>query len=186
MAPDPDTESLPEGPGAGPGGSENAPGAEETPDFREGLPLALDPAAESTDASLPGFLARPSGAPVYHGFQVVDAVVVEGFRIGLISEMSEEDYGDAFVIAPDGSRAGLVWEQSSTPRFAEVAPFDEARWGVWGVGVPFPMSSPETVRRNLEHLLPDLKQRWAAWRDAEPEGPDRDVRGRRRWWRLFR
>jgi hypothetical protein len=33
-----------------------------------GRPLAVDRQAESADPGLPAFLARPPGAPVYHGF----------------------------------------------------------------------------------------------------------------------
>ena len=76
----------------------------------EGHLLALDPSADSTNPDLPGFLAPPSGAPVYHGFPVLDDVEVEGFRLGVISnweaEPSMQD-GDAFVVAPDNSRCGL-------------------------------------------------------------------------------
>jgi len=32
--------------------------------------------------------------------------------------------GDAFVIAPDGSRAGLVWEASDKPYFQEIMPVE--------------------------------------------------------------
>lgn len=73
-------------------------------------PLALDASARSADPDVPAFLARPKGEPVYHGFPVVEGVEVEGFRLGMIADLeSSPEDGDAFVIAPDGSRAGLVW-----------------------------------------------------------------------------
>lgn len=41
-----------------------------------------------------------------------------------------DTWGDAFVVAPDGSRAGLVWEsQVSDPFFNEVLAPDDDRWG---------------------------------------------------------
>lgn len=72
-------------------------------------PLILDASAESANPHRPAFLARPEGTPVYHGFPVVEGVEVDGFRLGMITdfESSPED-GDAFVVAPDGDRAGLV------------------------------------------------------------------------------
>jgi hypothetical protein len=96
-------------------------------DQRDGLPLSLDPAA-SSDESVPGFLARPEGAPVYHGFTVLEGVEAEGFRLGTISALGPDDYGDAFVIAPDGSRAGLVWEVGESREVNEVSGLEPGRW----------------------------------------------------------
>jgi hypothetical protein len=75
----------------------------------QGRPLALDPNARSASPTEPAFIARPEGAPVYHGFQALPDVVVEGFTFGKITDFEAGpcDVGDAFVIAPDGSRAGL-------------------------------------------------------------------------------
>src|SRR5215471_7260085 len=99
-------------------------------EFPVGRPLALDPLAESASQTEPAFIARPVGAPVYHGFQVLSDVVVEGFTFGKISDFESEpcDEGDAFVIAPDNSRAGLVWEISDEPRFKEICAPDTGRW----------------------------------------------------------
>ena len=65
---------------------------------------------------------------------------MEGFRLGMISdfESSPED-GDAFVIASDGSRAGLVWCFGDANSFEEVCPMEVDRWGVWAVTFPEPM-----------------------------------------------
>ena len=87
-----------------------------------GRPLALDPRAKSADPNLPAFLAPPEGAPVYHGFSILEGITVDGFRLGKITdfEAGRSDAGDAFVVAPDGSRAGLVWEISKERHFSEV------------------------------------------------------------------
>jgi hypothetical protein len=106
------------------------------------------------------------GAPVYYGFVVLDDVTVDGFTLGKITAFEAEpcDEGDAFVIAPNGGRAGLVWEVYDPPYFQEVRPIETGRWGVWGVGFCLPMSSRENARRNLASILPELKLRWAEWK----------------------
>jgi hypothetical protein len=78
----------------------------------KGKPLAIDRNAISASSTEPAFVARPKGALVYHGFVVLEDVSVEGFTFGAITDFEAEpsDTGDAFVVAPDGSRAGLVWE----------------------------------------------------------------------------
>ena len=88
-------------------------------DLPKGRPLAIDATAQSASPTEPAFVARPEGAPVYHGFVVLDDVTADGFTLGKITDFEAEpcDEGDAFVIAPDGSRAGLVWEIHEPPYF---------------------------------------------------------------------
>src|SRR5215471_17666733 len=121
----------------------------------EGRPLALDSAARSASPTEPAFIAPPDGAPVYYGFVVLDDVVVDGFTLGKITdfEAARCDVGDAFVIAPDGSRAGLVWEVSNRTYFQEVCPLDRRRWGVWAVVFPYPMDGRKNGCRNLASIL---------------------------------
>jgi hypothetical protein len=111
-----------------------------------GRPLAVDKNAASADPSAPAFVARPEGAPVYHGFPLLEDVEVDGFRLGVITDFLAvpDTAGDAFVVAPDGSRAGIVWEaECNEPYFTEVLPPDPGRWGVWGVGLSVPLGSKE-------------------------------------------
>ena len=133
---------------------------------RHGRPLTVSQTAQSSSPTEPAFVARPEGAPVYHGFVVLDDVVVDGFTLGKITDWEAEpcETGDAFVIAPDGGRAGLVWEVCDPPYFQEVVPTEANRWGVWGVGFPVPMISRENARTNLESILPQLKSRWTEWK----------------------
>jgi len=129
----------------------------------ESHPLRLDADAQTGDPDLPAFLARPDGAPVYHGFPLLDDVEAEGFRLGMITDWETEqtDSGDAFVEGPDGRRAGLVWSVDSSAQFHEVLPPDRDRNGVWAVSFPFPMRSRDDARRNLTAIVPELKRRWA-------------------------
>jgi hypothetical protein len=135
-----------------------------------GRPLAIDEEAQSTSPGVPGFLAKPSGAPVYHGFRILSDVVVDGFTFGAITDFELEpcDEGDAFVVAPDNSRAGLVWEVARWETFAELYPMDENRWGVWAVSFPFPMTSRQNATLNLKAILPLLKPKWDEWRAGLP------------------
>jgi hypothetical protein len=137
-----------------------------TPTTPVGQPLAVDQSAASASQIEPGFIARPPGAPVYHGFQILNDVTANGFTFGKITDFDAAPslHGDAFVIAPDNSRAGLVWEVSDKPYFQEVCPLEPGRWGVWGVTFPHAMESHDNVRRNLESILPELKKRWEEWR----------------------
>jgi hypothetical protein len=136
-----------------------------------GLPLALDPKASSASATEPAFIAPPAGAPVYYGFAVLDDVNIDGFVFGKITDFEAEpsNYGDAFVVAPDNSRAGLVWEISDNQYFTEVRPIEDGRWGVWAVSFQLPMTNRENVRRNLELIVPTLKQKWEQWRNRSAE-----------------
>jgi hypothetical protein len=130
-------------------------------------PLRLDPDAASASPDEPAFVARPEGAAVYHGFPIIESSAVDGFRLGMITDFvaAPGTYGDAFVVAPDDSRAGLVWESEvSEPYFAEVAPPDADRWGVWGVGVQVPLRTEDDARAFLRELMPELQPRWEAWR----------------------
>ena len=137
-----------------------------TDDTQHGRPLAIDATAQSASPTEPAFIARPDDAPVYYGFVVLDDVIVDGFILGKITDWEAEpsEAGDAFVIAPDGSRAGLVWEVCDPSYFREVMPIEAGRWGVWGVGFRLPMKSRENARINLESILPELKSRWMEWK----------------------
>lgn len=139
--------------------------SDEKDGLRKGRPLALDANAQSANPELPAFLARPDGMPVYHGFPIIDGVEVSGFRIGMISDFeSSPDSGDAYVVAPDGSRAGLVWETADHVGFQEVCPIEKDRWGVWAVWFPEPMQSPDAIQRNLAFILPKLNEKWMLWK----------------------
>ncbi len=132
----------------------------------KGRPLSTDPAVATKSPTEPAFISPPEGAPVYHGFPVLQDVAIDGFILGKITDFEAEpcDEGDAFVIAPDNSRAGLVWDVSQKNNFREVIGFEAGRWGVWEVSFPHPMDTRENAKRNLKSILPTLKQKWEEWR----------------------
>jgi hypothetical protein len=141
-----------------------------------GRPIHQDPEAESADPELPAFIARPERKPVDYGFPVLD-VEVDGFRLGAISGFAIEEldnpdedgtWGDAFVIGPDGRRAGLIWEVERGPAFAPAPGEDDddeslasdERVGVYNVSFPRPMRSLEDARANLAAIVPMLRKEW--------------------------
>jgi hypothetical protein len=103
---------------------------------------------------------------VYYGFPILDDVVVDGFKFGMITdfEAQPDEVGDAFIVAPDDSRCGLNWYVESGERFAEVLPMDVYRWGVWDISFPYPMTSRENIRRNPAAALLKLRPKWEEWR----------------------
>ena len=126
----------------------------------------MDNDAASADPSAPPFVARPENAPVYHGFRMLKDVEVGGFHLGMITNFLAQPgtAGDAFVVAPDGSRAGLVWEaECDEPYITEVLPPSSERWGVWAVGLSIPLRSNADALTYLAALVPELRQRWMAW-----------------------
>lgn len=78
----------------------------------QGRKVVEDSTAASTDPSLPAFLSSPPGSPVYHGFPLLAGSAIDGWMFGVITSPCGDDpceWGDAYVVAPDGSRAGIVW-----------------------------------------------------------------------------
>jgi hypothetical protein len=135
---------------------------------RRGRPLAIDPEAKSAQEGVPAFIARPPDARIYYGFPILGDVQVDGFAFGMISDFEaapDMSEGDAFVVAPDDSRAGLVWEISDKSYFEEVMPIETERWGVWAVSFPYPMRTREDALRNLQTILPKLKEKRELWRE---------------------
>lgn len=68
--------------------------------------------------------------------------------------------GDAFLVAPDGSVCGLVWERPDAIYFEEVQPPESGR--IW---MSEAFDDPELLR----HHLPGLWEQWEAWRGIESQ-----------------
>jgi len=69
-----------------------------------GKPLRLDPKARSANPAHPAFVARPSGAPVYHGFPLIEETNTNGWVYGAITDFE----------APEGAEAGDGYVQAPT------------------------------------------------------------------------
>jgi len=135
--------------------------------------LVLDSNAKSASDTEPAFIARPEGAPVYHGFPVLEDSLTDGWRYGAITTfegVKKEEEGDGFVIAPDGSRAGIVWSLCG-PDFKEIVPPDEGRWGVYAVRFPNAVSSKEDLIENFRAVLPLIKAQYQRVKNRLAETP---------------
>jgi hypothetical protein len=122
-------------------------------------PIKVDESAASADEKLPAFLARPAGAPVYHGFPIVPESETDGWFFGAITEFIDPagcTDGDAYVIAPDGSRAGLVWDVGEGD-IREISPPEKERWGVYQVWFPHPVRTIDDLVSNFRSVLPQLQ-----------------------------
>ncbi len=134
--------------------------------YPQGKPLRLDTEAESADPSLPAFLARPDDAPVYHGFPLLEeSRTADGWCFGMISDPDcpeGRNWGDAFVVAPDNSRAGIIWHVG--PAEIEVScALTENRWGVYALGIPREVHSRQELVEQLQAWLPELRRRHGDW-----------------------
>jgi hypothetical protein len=144
----------------------------------DGQVARQDPSAVSARPDLPAFLAPPAGAPAYHGFPLLPNSEKDGFVFGAITGPragTAASWGDAYVVAPDGSRAGIVWVTEG-PVKEVVLPPDPRRWGVYQFRFEQPVASDAELIRNLHAILPRLKELYAAAKStkAGDESPNVD------------
>lgn len=124
----------------------------------DGKKILVDESAESSSEELPAFLSKPEGAPVYHGFPLIEETYTDGWCYGAITEFIEEggcDSGDGYVQAPDGSRAGLVWVVGEFETTVVCEP-DVGRWGVYGMSFPKVIFSLDDLIYCFRSVLPEL------------------------------
>jgi hypothetical protein len=139
---------------------------EEKRQLLEGQVAREDPSAVSARPGLPAFLAPPAGAPAYYGFPLLPQSEKEGFVFGVItSPRPGATWGDAYVQAPDGSRAGIVWVTES-PVTEVVLPPEPTRWGVYQFHFEPPVDSDADLIQRLHAILPRLKELYAAAKSA--------------------
>ena len=131
-----------------------------------GHPVALDPEAISSDPDLPAFLKPPDGAPVYYGFPLLSGVECDGFKLGMITDFTRESdarEGDLFIVAPDGSRAEIVWCVGPTKRYQANEPPNRGKWGVWQFEFERPLRTIDDAQWALAEMIPLLRPKWEQW-----------------------
>jgi len=129
-------------------------------DIYGGKTILQDPNAESCEPGKPAFLSRPEGTPVYYGFPLIEESRTDGWCFGTITAFEDLDgceYGDGFVEAPDGSRAGLMWEVGDFPVREVIGP-EESRWGVYAVPFPKVVRTVEDLVECFRSVLPELQR----------------------------
>lgn len=107
---------------------------------------------------------------MYTDFEIIKETCMDGFCYGEITDHllnNKEDEclsGDGFVQAPDGSRAGIIWEITDVPSLSICIEPEKDRFGVYYVGFVKPIKTIEDLVFNLKMILPFLKK---AYKEAE-------------------
>jgi hypothetical protein len=131
--------------------------------------MVIDP-TEAADTCIPPFVNRPPGSKPYHGHPLLDECQIDGWQFGVITDPFEPDcelgctIGDAFVEAPDGSRAGLVWMVEDELRFAVLTEPDEDRWGIFVFSVEQPIGNMAQLVEAFTPMVPSLQMLHARYR----------------------
>ena len=78
-------------------------------------------------------------------------------------------YGDGYVVAPDGSYAGLAWATDcpwiiKKTRDGSKSGEPDKFFGVYEVLFKRPVSTPADFAFNLEYILPSLKAKYENWK----------------------
>ena len=108
---------------------------------------------------------RMLGATVMLVDGIYPSATVDGFELGMF--VSYDDCGDAWVKAPDGSVATLIWETGEPAYFKVSIESDENRWGTYAVQQPMPLTNDAEAAAYLAVLLPDLRPRWQEWTQGQ-------------------
>jgi hypothetical protein len=144
--------------------------------IEDGIPLELDTSAASADPKLPAFLARPTDAPCYHGFPLLEeSRTDDGWCFGTISSYDHPgagwNCGDAFVVAPDDTRAGLVWSVGKPMFECIIAPerTRSSRWAVYELTLSKPVRCRADLIAGLTDWLPELRRRFEEWKSSLPD-----------------
>ena len=122
--------------------------------------ITADPGARSDDPETVG--------PIYHGFVIVPETCTDGWCLGAITDFEDPkgcSGGDAFVVAPDGSRADLLWDVGSEP-MQEILPPDPDRWGVYAISFPHVTRTVDDLVAAFRAVLPQLQAKHAQVRAA--------------------
>lgn len=123
--------------------------------------LMQDLSAPKTKKGQPFFI-REKGERVYVGFPLIPETKTNGFTYGAITNFLQPDnekgclFGDGFIQAPDGSRAGLVWQVSDDVHIEQISEPEKDRWGVYSINFPKPIKNLDDLVFNFKKALPLL------------------------------
>jgi hypothetical protein len=101
---------------------------------------------------------------IYSGYPLLMETEIEGFIYGEITDHFDFDeevgctFGDGFVQAPNGTRAGIIWEVDENPYVSiSIAP-EKDRWGVYNVGFVRPIRTMDDLVYNFKTIFPLIKE----------------------------
>jgi hypothetical protein len=109
-------------------------------------------------------IGQKFGGRVYHRYPLILETETDGFIYGEITDhfdFDEEEgctFGDGYVQAPNGSRAGIIWGVSEKPYLNICFEPDVKRWGVYNVGFVKPIKTMEDLIFNFKIVLPMIKE----------------------------
>ncbi|EPY04313.1 hypothetical protein PAALTS15_25739, partial [Paenibacillus alvei TS-15] len=104
----------------------------------------------------------------YDGFPLIIETETDGFIYGEITDHLHYDddvgclTGDGFVQAPDGSRAGVIWQVEDIVSVSVCIEPEEDRWGVYNVWFDRPIKTTADIVHNFRNVLPLLKEAYHA------------------------
>ena len=126
--------------------------------------------AQTVDArqTPPAITSKRNTRPIYHAFRTIPETLTDGWLFGAITVYEDPDgcdSGDGFVVAPDGSRAGLDW-RVGRGKIRKIAPPDERQWGVYEVFFPRPIRTTADLAGHFRAVLPQIKKVYHALQNA--------------------
>jgi len=106
----------------------------------------------------------------YHGFPLIEETLTDGWCFGAVTEFLEPggcSDGDGYVEAPDGSRAGLVWdvEPDADDTVLEITPAENKDdWGLYQVFFSKRVTVLQDMIDNFREALPSIQ---SAYNDVQ-------------------
>lgn len=101
---------------------------------------------------------------LYGQFSLIPETNIDGWCYGAITEFEDPrgcTDGDGFVQAPDGSRAGLVFDYKKNSRIkVRVIDTQNYGWGLYQVYFPKPIRTVSDLRDCIADVLPALQKRY--------------------------
>ena len=124
---------------------------------------------------------RPASVPVKIPFDhtVIPETWTDGWGDGSYTVYDQDAdgcrEGDGFVVAPDGSRAGLDWVVGkAVGRLRQIAPPDKSGWGFYEAVFPRPIFNTADLVEAFRAVLPKVEARY--YRVVMPSSPVADYR----------
>ena len=117
-----------------------------------GISRFMELLAEYSRANAPKIVAR-----VVEETRTEDGWAMESF--GSIDPVKGSSQGNGYVVAPDGSRAAIMWRVGEGANL-EYQPQDSDLWAIYKISFPKPVFNAPDLAANFGRILPDLRARY--------------------------